>query len=224
MEQIKITDLVNGEYNCRDLPQKYNNSQYNRYTTFSLKHMSIINRLIYLNTILEQHYQNWQYLICEPKIDNSSTDNLFKSILKHKEWQRRFLNNYYEQEEIIMHLRKSIDDCISLLSIATNCFYKNKKTKISRPFESIGEYLQQINEWEIFIPHKPFLQTINYISNGFKHCVANSIPLKIGNNEPCIFVYENNGSYYNEIGITLNSLIKGFNEFFSTFDKKLKEK
>lgn len=224
MEKIKITDLVNGEYNCRYLPQKYNESQYNRYTTFSLKHMSIINRLIYLNTILEQHYNHWQYLICEPKFDNSSTDTLLKSILKHKEWQGKLLYNYYEQEEIIMHLRKSIDDCISLLSIATNCFYKNKKTKISRPFESIGECLEQIDRYKIFKIHKNYLNTINSISNGFKHCIANNITSKIGKDEPCVFVYENDGSYYNEIGITLNTLIKGFNEFFTTFDKKLKEK
>lgn len=223
MKQIKITNLVNEEYNYRDLPQKYNDQQYNLYTPFLLKHASIINRLLYLNVILEKHYKNWQYLICEPKVDTSSTSALNKSTLKHKEWQQKLLYNYYEQEEIIMHLRKSIDDCISLLSIATNCFYINNKTRTSRPFESIGECLNQIDKFEIFKTHIEYLKTINAISNGFKHCVANSTTFKIGKDEPCIFVYENNGLYYNEIGMTLNDLIKGFNEFFSTFDKKLKE-
>ena len=223
MEKIIITDTINGDYNCANLPKKYDKPEYNQSVTFTLKHMSIINRLLYLNKALETHYKNWQNLVDFPQIDNSSNFNLLKSALKQKEWQRNLINNYYEQEEIIMHLRKTIDDCISLLSIATNCFFKDKKNNILRPFESIGECINQIGKYKIFTPHLNYLKTINAISNGFKHCIANNTMYKIGKEEPCIFVYEKNGLYYNEIGISINNLIIGFNEFYATFDSKLKE-
>lgn len=223
MEKIITTDTINGEYNCSKLPQKYNLQKYNQISNFTLKHMAIINRLIYLNKILDRHYNNWQTLINKPKIDKSSETAFVSSLLKHKSWEHKFLENYYEQEAIIMHLRKITDDCISLLSIATDILYKIPKTEILRYFESIGEWLEQEARYKIFKPHKKFLKTLNDISNGFKHCIANTITFKIGRNEPCIFVYENNGLYYNEIGIPLNSLIVGFNEFYKTFDSKLKE-
>lgn len=47
MELIKIVDIVSGEYNASFLPNKYSDLIYNIYMNFYLKHMSIINRMLY---------------------------------------------------------------------------------------------------------------------------------------------------------------------------------
>lgn len=52
MELIKIVDIVSGEYNASFLPNKYSDLIYNMYMNFYLKHMSIINRMLYLNEIV----------------------------------------------------------------------------------------------------------------------------------------------------------------------------
>ncbi len=221
MKKINIFDIFNNEYNCSKLPDKYNQPKYNFFTSYILKHMSIVNRMLYINQLLEKQYSNWAYLVNEKEIDKS---NLYLSLLKHKEWERKLINNYFEQEEFIMHLRKVIDDCISLLSISSDCLFYDTKRKLNRPFEMIGE-LFKVNfvGFKYLLKHKDFLHKINSISNGFKHCVANTMTLKIGINEPCIFVYENNkNSYYNDIGISINELIVDFNDFYRTFDSIIK--
>lgn len=221
MEKIILLDIKNNQYNASFLPQKYNQYKYNKFIKFGLKHMSIVNRLIYLNSYLEKHYKNWEYLISKPN------NNLFtlSGILEHKNWENKLINNYFEQEEIVMHLRKAIDDCIFLLSIVTGCLKKDKKNNIERPYESVGEVVNQIDRFKILKKHKDYLKKVKDISNGFKHCGANTMTLKLGIEKPCIFVYENqdNHNYYNEIGIYIDDLVKGFNEFYTTFDAEIKK-
>lgn len=219
MEKIAIYDLINNEYNSSKLPYRYNASNYNSYGNFTLKHMKLVNRLAYLNKLLEEQYQIWLTLINEPRIDKSSDIALIQSILKHKEWQNLLTNNNFKQEELIMHLRKAVDECVVLLSIATNCFIEGNKNGTKRPFESVGEIINQIDRIKLLKPHKDFLMTINDISNGFKHCVANSVNGKIGKLEPCVFIYTNEKDKrenYCEIGITINNIVVEFNKFYFT--------
>lgn len=58
------------------LPDKYNYAKYNMYMNFHLKHMSIINRMLYLNEIVipNLHY-SWQENISGVQIDNSTNEN-----------------------------------------------------------------------------------------------------------------------------------------------------
>ncbi len=229
MEKIKVKDIINNEimhneYISAQLPRKYNSSHYNRYVNLMLKHRNLTCRLLYLNEFIDKYYLYWINLVKEPKIDTTNDNTLLQSTLKHKEWEHLLTNDYFKQEEFIMHLRKATDDCIVLFSIATESFNPHPKGKKPRPYEMIGELLKknEIDKFPALKPHEPFLKTINAISNGFKHCVANSTTFKIGEFEPCIFVYANKDQFYNEIGVTINSLIVDFNNFYSTIDSIIK--
>ncbi|MCQ2382936.1 MAG: hypothetical protein MJ060_03870 [Clostridia bacterium] len=48
--------------------------------------------------------------------------------------------------------------------------------------------------------------------------------MKIGKNEPCIFVYYNGTNCYNEIGVSLDDIIIDFNKFYADFDSLIKDK
>lgn len=228
MEKIKVVDVVNNEFCKNDYISTQLPSRCDKYI---LKHMSIVNRLVYINEKIEIHYNTWKTLINSPKIDHSTVENLIQSALSHKEWQHKLINNYFEQEEIVAHLRKVIDDCIAFYSLVYNCLYYDKRKKVRRYFESIGEFIDAIKHPEeeqrqeliVFSPHLDYLRTINNISNGFKHCIINTTTMKFGRHEPCIFVYFRDGKYVSEKGITLNELIIGFNNFYSTFDAIIKK-
>lgn len=222
MEKIIITDIVNGMYNSSNLPNKYSKPEYNIFTNIYLKHMNMVNRMIYLNEKIEEEYNIWLKLLSEPKIDMSSPYAILKSSEEHNAWQRKITDSVFYQEEIIMHLRRVIDDSIVLISIVKNIFTKDKKKKLLRPFESIGECLSEFDKFKFLEQHKDFLKLVNELSNSFKHCTVNTMENKIGQNEPCIYVYtKGDSNFYNEIGISINGLIRDFNNYYSTFHQIL---
>lgn len=44
---------------------------------FILKHMIIINRLVYLNNRIDMQFNNCKKLICSPKFDNTSVEKFY---------------------------------------------------------------------------------------------------------------------------------------------------
>lgn len=219
MELINIVDIVSGEYNASFLPNKYRESIFNMYMNFYLKHMSIINRMLYLNQIVipNLHY-SWQENLSEVHIDNSTYEKLLESNLAHKNWQRKFIYSLLQQEEFVMHLRKLIDDCISLFCVAKQRFNENGK-----PLESIGELAMNIEKFPEFEKHLLYLRKVNQLSNSLKHSVVHPM-FRIGRDEPSIYSMhlKKNGSL-NDLGESIDILIKDFNDFYCTFDKYLKE-
>jgi len=218
-------DTKNGIF-VSSLPDKYRQEEFNIYANFTLKHMSIIKRASYLNERLDLHYETWKFVrYQEPKSDSSSPINSYRSVIDYKNWEHKYYCGYFEQEEIAMHLRKMIDDSICLLSIATKVYFRTRKGLL-RPFESIGEFIGQIDKFEGFGVFKSYLQEINELSNGFKHCPANTISTKIGLNEPCIYVYENdkNGETYcyKEGGVSISHLTEEYNKFYSKVNEIIK--
>lgn len=149
MELIEIIDIVSDEYNSRYLPSKYSETKYNLFLNFSLKHMSMINRMLYLNRIvIPAQHKYWQEIINEPKFDNSTPEKVMQSCNSHKEWEHKLTYSLFQQEELIMHLRKLIDDCIALYCVA-----KQKFNKAGKPLESIGELINQIDKFSEFKKH-----------------------------------------------------------------------
>lgn len=72
-----------------------------------------------------------------------------------------------------------------------------------------------------------FLDTLNNVSNAFKHSFINTQLSLIGAEEPVVYALglkrnklSNAPSFYQ---VTLTSLISGFNAFFSSIKQKLKE-
>ena len=223
MELIKIIDIVCDEYNSRYLPSKYSETKYNLFLNFLLKHMSIINRMLYLNRIvIPTQHKYWKEIINEPKFDNSTPEKLAQSAIAHREWEHKLTYSLFQQEELIMHLRKLLDDCVALYCVA-----KQKFDKIGNPLESIGELINQIDKFSEFREHLGYLKIVNNLSNSLKHSVVNPIYVRIGQNEPCVFTVsskkdKNKNLVYNDMGISINDLIKNFNCFYKTFDAYIK--
>lgn len=219
MELIKIIDIACDDYNARFLPNKYTDKKYNMHMNFILKHSSIINRMQYLNEfVIPNLHNSWQENLRVPKIDNSTNEKILETATAQKKWQRNFIYSIFQQEEFVMHLRKLIDDCISLYCVAKQRFNKN-----GNPLESIGELVYNIDKFPEFKEHLSYLHRVNQLSNSLKHSVVHHL-LRIGCFEPSIYtMHLKKDGILNDIGESINDLIKNFNNFYDTFDKYLKE-
>ena len=223
LELIEIVDIVGGEYNCSYLPKKYLEEEYNLFFNFLLKHNSMINRMLYLNRIvIPAQHKYWQEIINEPKYDNSTPQKVDQSNIAHREWEHKLTYSLFQQEELVMHLRKLIDDCITLYCVA-----KQKFNKSGTPLESIGDLINQKDKFPEFKEHIDYLKTVNDFSNSLKHSIVNPAYVRTGLNEPCIFTVsckkdKNNNLSYKDMGISINDLIRNFNSFYKTFDAYLK--
>lgn len=90
------------------------------------------------------HY-SWQENLREVQIDNSTNEEFLESSFAHKNWQRKYIYSLLQQEEFVMHLRKLIDDCISLFCVA-----KQRCNENDKPLESIGELAMNIEKFPEF--------------------------------------------------------------------------
>ena len=221
--KIPMFHLVNGQYNSSNVNDKYSLPMYNIYTNFLLKHMAIVNRTLYVNSLIDKLFNTWTYLINEPKhpVDtNTNVVALCKFAILHNQWQEKHIISFFEQEEFITQLRKITDECISLYSIENNILKPN-----GRPYEGVDELLSQLKKknntlFQDLLPYKDYFTTLNNISNGFKHCVANNISQHIGKDEPCVFIYYNNNTAktVDLVGIEINKIVAMFNDFYNYFN------
>lgn len=225
MEFIKIIDSVDKgiTYNGKFLPEKYINTEYNEFFIFNLKHYSIVNRMIYLNSKIKYLWKEWEDCSNEPT-DNSDEMTLVEFALKHNAWQENLINSYFSKEEFIACLRKVIDECLVLYCVA-----KNKYKKSGNPLESIGEYLEQKDRFKDFNQYIDFFELINNISNSYKHSIINCQFEIVNRSEPDFYVYctkeDKTGQYnyfVNPIWVSLDYLIIQFNNFYSYFDNIIK--
>ena len=216
MKLLTIYDtLDNGlTYNGSFLPEKYGLPRYNSFFDFHLKHFNIVNRMIYTNTYIKRLWEQWHFLKNEP-IGTSAED-----IMHHLRWQQVLINDRFTQADFISNLRKIVDDCLSLFSVVTNLYHKEKGT----PIESIGEYKCITDSDE----NSSFLSNLNNVSNAFKHSILGESMPRIGLEEPCIFIVHLQANRKKQItiddrGFTLNYFVNEFNNFYKRFDEKLKK-
>lgn len=221
--KISVFHVIGGEYNTSDVKDKYFSPAYNTHTNFLYKHMSIVMRILYVNSLIDKLFDTWACIINEPKPPANLQTNqtaLCEFIIQHSQWQEKCIISLFEQEEFITQLRKITDECISLYSIDKNILKPN-----GRPYEGVDELLRPIKKgdnklFKDLLSYKDYFITLNNVSKGFKHCVANNITQHIGRDEPCIFIYYNNSrtQQVDFAGIAVNKIVAMFNDFYNYFN------
>lgn len=174
-----------------------------------LKHMKIVTRLDYVNRKLKSVYADWRKAVSD-KFDpwHSPTEHLLHI------------------EEIAYFLRVTTDELISL------CYLLYEHTRSgSYPthlkVDSIGGLLNMLRHeshedvefCQIFFEFEDWLNTINNVTNAYKHSFINSDINVIGRNEPCVPVLSlpKNNLNKHEVSfycLSLAELIDGFNRFY----------
>lgn len=139
-----------------------------RFSTLELKHVNLILRISRINKLCLEHTKKWK---------------------KEKDkWRNTNYNFAFLQEEIIYHLRRAVDDMISIVWMQNQFENENFVSKIA--IDSIGRYLNHKNtELKCFDECTDFLETINDISNSYKHSFYQSVQILISQEEPAFYVY-----------------------------------
>lgn len=183
------------------------------------KFIFILHRINYLNDLCESIF---------PIVSANRRKHLNHEFFSEKEK----VKPYIEIIHLVNDLRMIIDELISLLYISE---YKSKygsypdKIKIS----SIGEFIEKSeNEYNtsllFFKDYSEYLQTINDISNTYKHSFINSEILFYRQKEYPIILAAKNP--YNKltsqrilIAENLEDFIEKFNHLFGNYIKELKK-
>ena len=174
-----------------------------------LKHTKIIQRIDHINKKLQYVYKDWQLINREePDLSHDPTNHLL--------WI----------EEICYFLRVATDELISLCFL----FYMREKnndypTKIK--IHRTGKLMENFNKREDeffdfrqrFSGSKSWLETLNKVTNAYKHSFINSDLNIIGRDEPYVLVLDLPFSdliKYDEkfYSLSLTQVIDGFNEFY----------
>lgn len=128
------------------------------------------------------------------------------------------------QEEIVYWLRQASDELISLTSVL-DVWQRSGACPETVPIDCIGALIAGD------IPSRysqslEFLDTLNNVSNAYKHSFINTQLSLVGADEPVVYALglkrnklANNPSFYQ---VTLASLIRGFNVFFQSITQELK--
>ncbi len=179
------------------------------YGNLQLKYMDIIQRIDIINHKIIDTFNIWNRI--------HSTQGFTSFLLM----QHRSLN-----EEIVFHIRRITDELIGLVYLLK--FYDNNNCYPNIiKINDIGTLKKNFDQLPLFNKYSDFLDTMNNISNAFKHSFINSdVSLIIGQLEPCITALHlpsNNLSkdlkFYN---ISLkNQLVAPFNELYSDITKWL---
>lgn len=133
-----------------------------------LKHVNMMLRIYRINQLCEKHILKWQ----EQK-NNWNNVNYEFSFL---------------QEEIVFHMRRAVDDMISIAWIHKQF---DKEVFVSKiEIDSIGRYLnKRNNDFQDFDECREFLDKMNKISNSYKHSVYQTVQVLISSEEPTFYVY-----------------------------------
>lgn len=122
---------------------------------------------------------------------------------------------YIETEEIVYWIRKYIDVIISL-SYILNYLKENKKEPQKIIIDSIGKYLNpNLNVYKCFEKFLWLFQSVNDVSNYYKHSIYNTNLNILGKFEPCISAFgtENKHNSIKVYNISLSELISEFERF-----------
>jgi hypothetical protein len=174
------------------------------YGNLQLKHMKIIQRMDEANRNIQESFFYWNKA--------HSTNNGMLPINSGEQ-------HYYANEKLIYMLRRGADEIISLIWLLED-FEKKSQFSNKIQIDCIGLLLKQPDTERnpIYTNHIGLLNTLNEISNAYKHSFVNSNLNFLGANEPCVHAItldRNNTSnqprFYN---VTLLSIIEGYNAFY----------
>jgi hypothetical protein len=131
----------------------------------------------------------------------------------------------FHQEEIVYWLRQAADDLISLASVIDE-WQSAGTCPDTVSTDCIGAFLSGTKTAK-YVQSLDFLNTLNDVSNAYKHSFINTQVNLIGADEPVVYALglkrnklANGPTFYQ---VTLASLIEGFNVFFSTITQELRK-
>lgn len=171
-----------------------------------MKHMDIVLRINRINKLCRKHYEVWE-----------NRDNPIMGINR---------DMFYLQEEIIYHVKRVIDDMISLLWVIRK-FQETKQQIMNVEVDCIGDYIHgNIESIPCLKNYKDVLNTINEIANAYKHSYIQNLQLVLGRDEPCFCAkthkrnnFRNNQDFY---VVSQNYIMEELEKLFNTFDKELR--
>lgn len=175
------------------------------YGNLALKYLKIFQRLDHANQTILRVYAQHAAL---------RTDTASSYLSSH----------LFLQEEIVYWLRQAADELISLASVLEE-WQRTGTCPETVSIDCIGSLVASGNTTynaEVL----RFLNTLNDVSNAFKHSFINTQVSLIGAEEPVVYAL---GLKRNKLSnapsfceVTLASLISGFNVFFASIKQKLK--
>lgn len=171
-----------------------------RFSILELKHANILQRIGRINSLCMQHVREWEE---KGKVGNNMN------------YELSFL-----QEEIVFHLRRAVDDMISLVWMMNEWEHGKKVVKVE--IDSIGKYLSEKNrKMRCFDRNVGFLNILNNISNSYKHSVYQTILPLIGEKEAGFYMnmYQKNDTRNDEEECFYNQsdLLNGFQDIFDVY-------
>lgn len=145
-----------------------NNTFKHAFSSLELKHVNLMLRIDRINKLCLEHTRKWE---------------------KEKEkWKNVNYEFAFFQEEIIYHVRRAVDDMISIVWIQSQ--FENERFVEKIEIDSIGRYLSKKNtELKCYDVCIDFLNTINDVSNSYKHSVYQTVQTLISQEEPAFYVY-----------------------------------
>lgn len=120
---------------------------------------------------------------------------------------------FLEVEELIYWMRKYIDIIIDM-SYILNYIKINKKEPSKIKIDSIGKYLElKESQYKCFEEFLWLFNSINDVSNYYKHSIYNTNLNIIGKFEPCVSAFGFKNGEISIYNISLLELIKEFEQF-----------
>jgi hypothetical protein len=172
------------------------------YGNFELKYMKLISRLDEINRKISESFYYWRLCRVEGILPPGAFD-------KH----------VFANELAIYMLRRATDELISLIWCLAK-FEEDGVYPSKIKVDCIGAVLaaSPIERHDVFNGHTEFLESLNDISNAFKHSFINSDHTLLGRYEPCVHALglthnklTSEATFYNA---SLSSIAKKFSEFF----------
>ena len=173
------------------------------YANLTLKHTQILQRIDYINVKVELLYRSYK--------KNITDKPLFKlaNLTEHS----------FIIEEVIYWLRKTADELISLLYVCK--YFDTQKAHPKKiKFEKIDDLLKNRDSElsTVLTSYLDSLETLNSISNAYKHSFINSQLNIVGEYEPIVpalsLLHNNTNNPIKFHSIELEKVINDFDAFF----------
>src|SRR5215212_8562316 len=128
-------------------------------------------------------------------------------------------------EQVIYWLRKTADELIGLHHVLASRVANGEYPDRVSP-DSIGGLLRGKAVPPPFVEHVDFLETLNEISNAYKHSFINSDLNLVGRDEPVVYAL---GLHRNKLekssalyAVSVREVVAGFNAFFDAMVESLR--
>ena len=176
------------------------------FSTLELKHINLMLRINRINRMCFEYTKKWK----KEKIKWNNTNYEFAFL----------------QEEIIYHMRRVVDDMISIVWIQNQMESQQNVVKIE--IDSIGRYLnKKDSDFKCFDECIEFLNIINSISNSYKHSVFQTVQNLISQEEPSFYVYgyksNDTNNMEGEYLYSQTELLEGFEKMLNIYLREVYE-